>query len=50
MRGIAPKSLERAKARIREIAGWGRGNSLEPMIRQLNSFLTGWVTYFRSAA
>jgi RNA-directed DNA polymerase len=48
--GIAPKSLERAKARIREITGRSRGISLARMIRELNSFLTGWVTYFRDAA
>jgi RNA-directed DNA polymerase len=48
--GIAPKSLERAKARIREITGRSRGISLDQMIRELNSFLTGWVTYFRYAA
>jgi RNA-directed DNA polymerase len=48
--GIAPKSLERAKARIREITGRSRGISFEQMIRELNSFLTGWVTYFRYAA
>jgi RNA-directed DNA polymerase len=48
--GIAPKSLERAKARIREITRRNRGISLDRMIRELNSFLTGWVTYFRHAA
>jgi RNA-directed DNA polymerase len=48
--GIAPKSLQRAKARIREITGRSRGISLDQMIRELNSFLTGWVTYFRYAA
>jgi RNA-directed DNA polymerase len=48
--GIAPKSLERAKTRIREITGRSRGISLDRTIRELNSFLTGWVTYFRYAA
>jgi RNA-directed DNA polymerase len=48
--GIAPKSLERVKARIREITGRSRGISFDQMIRELNSFLTGWVTYFRYAA
>lgn len=48
--GIAPKSLERAKARIREITRRNRGISLERMIGELNSFLTGWVTYYRHAA
>jgi RNA-directed DNA polymerase len=48
--GIAPKSLERAKTRIREITGRSRGISFARTIRELNSFLTGWVTYFRYAA
>jgi RNA-directed DNA polymerase len=48
--GIASKSLERAKSRIREITRRNRGISLERMIRELNSFLGGWVTYFRYAA
>ena len=40
---IAPASLERAKDRIREITRRNRGISLERMISELNSFLTGWV-------
>jgi RNA-directed DNA polymerase len=48
--GIAPKSLERAKDRIREITRRNRGISLKQMISEVNSFLTGWVTYFRHAA
>jgi RNA-directed DNA polymerase len=48
--GIAPRSLERAKRRIRGITRRNRGVSLERMIRELNSYLTGWVTYFRYAA
>ena len=47
--GIAPKSLARAKERIREISRRNRGISLDRMIRELNSFLTGWVTYYRYA-
>ncbi len=47
---IAPRSLERAKRRIRQITRRNRGISLEQMIRELNSYLTGWVTYFRYAA
>lgn len=48
--GIAPKSLERAKDRIRQITRRNRGISLDRMIGELNSFLSGWVTYFRYAA
>jgi RNA-directed DNA polymerase len=47
---IAPRSLERTRRRIREITRRNRGISLEQMIGQLNSYLTGWVTYFRYAA
>ncbi len=47
---IAPASLERAKGRIREITRRNRGISLERMISELNSFLSGWVTYFRYAS
>lgn len=46
---IAPKSLDRAKDRIREITRRNRGASFERMIGELNSFLSGWVTYFRHA-
>jgi len=46
---IAPKSLERAQDRVREITRRNRGVSLEQQIQELNSFLTGWVTYFRHA-
>jgi RNA-directed DNA polymerase len=48
--GIAPSSLKRAKDRVREITRRNRGISLHQMIAELNSFLTGWVTYFRYAA
>ena len=47
---IAPRSLERAKRRIRQITRRNRRISLEQMIGELNSYLTGWVTYFRYAA
>lgn len=47
--GIAPASLKRAKGKIRQITRRNRGISLDRMIRELNSFLTGWVTYFRHA-
>jgi len=47
--GIAPESLERMKARVRQITRRKRGIALERMIQELNSYLTGWVTYFRYA-
>jgi RNA-directed DNA polymerase len=48
--GIAPQSLKRAKDRIREITRRNRGVSIRQMISELNSYLTGWVTYFRYAS
>jgi RNA-directed DNA polymerase len=47
--GIAPQSLQRAKERVRRITRRNRGVSLAEIIGELNSFLTGWVTYFRHA-
>ena len=47
---IAPESLKRVKDRIREITRRKRGVSLEWMISELNSHLSGWVTYFRYAS
>lgn len=47
--GIAPTSLARAKARIRQITKRNRGISLTRMIAELNGFLAGWMTYFRHA-
>jgi RNA-directed DNA polymerase len=46
---IAPQSIQRAKARIRQITRRNRGVSFERVIGELNSFTTGWVTYFRYA-
>jgi RNA-directed DNA polymerase len=47
--GIAPKSLQRAKDRLRQITKRRRAVRLEQMIGEANSFLSGWVTYFRHA-
>jgi RNA-directed DNA polymerase len=46
---IAPESLVRARERIRAITRRNRGASFEQVVRELNSFLTGWVAYFRFA-
>ncbi len=48
--GLAPKSLSRAKERLRHITRRNRGIALEQMIAEVNGFTTGWVTYFRHAA
>ncbi len=47
--GIAPKSLARAKDRLRRITRRNRGISLQRMITEANAFTTGWVTYFQHA-
>jgi RNA-directed DNA polymerase len=47
--GIAPQSLDRAKERVRRITRRSRGVSIEEVIDELNTFLMGWVTYFRYA-
>jgi len=46
---IAPQSLDRARDRIRAITRRSRGVSFEQLVTELNSFLTGWVAYFRYA-
>jgi RNA-directed DNA polymerase len=48
--GIAPVSLQRFKDRIRQITRRNRGVELGRMISEINSYLTGWVTYFRYAS
>jgi RNA-directed DNA polymerase len=48
--GISPKSLDRAKDRIRGITRRNRGHVTgRQMVAELNGFLSGWVTYFRFA-
>jgi len=47
--GVAPKSVERAKERIGQITRRNRGIAIKEMVGELNSFLTGWVAYFRYA-
>lgn len=48
--GIAPKSLERAKDKIRRITRRNRGRKLLEIVKDLNTFLPGWIAYFRYAA
>lgn len=47
--GIAPKSLQRAKDRLRRIARRNRGVPLDKVVAEANSFAIGWVTYYRYA-
>lgn len=46
---IAPKTVERAKDKIRLLTRRSRGRSLEQVIGELNSYLAGWLNYFRLA-
>jgi len=48
--GISPKSVERAKDKVRQITRRNRGVSLVQVIVELNLFLIGWITYYRYAA
>jgi RNA-directed DNA polymerase len=44
---VAPNSIKRAKARVKEIIRKGRGRSLPRVAAELTTFLRGWVNYFR---
>jgi RNA-directed DNA polymerase len=48
--GISPKSIDRAKEKIRHITRRNRGVSFTRVITDLNSFLNGWLYYYRFAA
>jgi RNA-directed DNA polymerase len=48
--GIAPKSVQRAKEKIRQITSRNRGVSFVQVIIELNLFLLGWLAYYRLAA
>ncbi len=45
-RRIAPQALKRFRGRIRELTRRTRGISLDRMIRELRTYLTGWIAYF----
>jgi RNA-directed DNA polymerase len=48
--GIAPKSLQRAKDRIRQITRRNRGHvTFAQRVAELNRFLRGWLHYFSLA-
>jgi RNA-directed DNA polymerase len=48
--GISPKSITRAKEKIRQITRRNRGVSFMQVIAELNLFLVGWLAYYRFAA
>jgi RNA-directed DNA polymerase len=45
--GIAAKSIERFKDRVREITRRNRGVSLDRMVTELNRYLLGWCAFYR---
>ncbi|XHF41432.1 group II intron reverse transcriptase/maturase [Metapseudomonas boanensis] len=44
---IAPQSLQRLMARVKELLRQGRGRSLRHTIETLNPVLRGWIGYFQ---
>ena len=46
---VAPESVKRLKAKVREITQRGRGRNLGQVIKELNLLLRGWSQYFRHA-
>jgi RNA-directed DNA polymerase len=48
--GISPKSVTRAKEKIRQITSRSRGVNFAQVIVELNLFLVGWLVYYRFAA
>ena len=48
-RRVAPKALEAMKERVREITTRNGGRTMDRVIAELRSYLTGWKEYFRLA-
>ncbi len=44
---VAPQSVQRLKAKLREVLRRGRGRSLSRVIEDLRPLIRGWVAYFR---
>ena len=44
---VAPESIKRLKAKLRQVFRWGRGRSLGHVIATLTPIIRGWVAYFR---
>ena len=47
---VANQSLVKFKKRIRELTSRNRGRKLEHVIKELNQYLNGWISYFRLSA
>jgi group II intron reverse transcriptase/maturase len=48
-RRIAPQALKTMKDRVRQITRRNRGRSIDQVMSELRSYLTGWKAYFRLA-
>lgn len=46
---LAPQSLQRCKAKVRELTSRNRSQSMETRISRLTSYLRGWLHYFALA-
>jgi RNA-directed DNA polymerase len=44
---VAPESIKRLKAKLRQVFRWGRGRSLGHVLATLTPIIRGWVAYFR---
>jgi len=47
---VSPKALHQFKRRVREITGRSRGISMQWRLRELRSYVRGWMGYFGLAA
>jgi RNA-directed DNA polymerase len=47
---VASQSLVKFKNRIRELTSRNKGRKLEHVIKELNQYLNGWISYFRLSA
>lgn len=48
-RKVAPKALEKFKARVREVTDRTGGRSMKSVFAGLQGYLAGWKAYFRPA-
>lgn len=47
--GLAPESVRRAKGKIRELTRRNRGVSFGKVVKELSTYLKGWIAYFHLA-
>lgn len=47
--GLARRSLDRVKRKLRQMTRRSGGQAVEAVIDRLNRYITGWVGYFRLA-